>query len=63
IWPSVKIKISTRNGSLYTKIKSNMPIITSDLLKSKVNKKAIKSKLNNFRTKIKLIQTNSNYTL
>ncbi|MGA3678097.1 FTR1 family iron permease [Lysinibacillus agricola] len=63
IWPSVEIEISTRNGSLYTKIESDMPIIASDLLKSKVDKEAIKSKLDNFRTEIELIQADSNYTL
>lgn len=41
IWPSVEIEISTRNGSLYTKIESDMPIIASDLLKSNVDQQAI----------------------
>ncbi|MGY3189476.1 FTR1 family iron permease [Lysinibacillus sp. TE18511] len=63
IWPSVEIEISTRNGSLYTKIESDMPIIASDLLKSTVDKEAIKSKLDNFRTEIELIQADSDYTL
>ncbi len=63
IWPSVEIDISTRNGSLYTKIESDMPILVSDLLKSQVDEKAIKSKLNTFRTEIELIQGDSDYTL
>lgn len=63
IWPSVEIDISTRNGNLYTKIESDMPILVSDLLKSDVDVKAIKSKLNNFRTEIELIQGDSDYTL
>ncbi|MEB2299127.1 FTR1 family iron permease [Lysinibacillus xylanilyticus] len=63
IWPSVEIDISTRNGSLYTKIESDMPILVSDLLKSNVDVKAIKSKLDNFRTEIELIQGDSDYTL
>ncbi|OXS76317.1 transporter [Lysinibacillus sp. KCTC 33748] len=63
IWPSVEIDISTRNGSLYTKIESDMPIIVSDLLKSNVDVKAVKSKLNTFRTEIELIQGDSDYTL
>ncbi|MGE7688514.1 FTR1 family iron permease [Lysinibacillus sp. NPDC097214] len=63
IWPSVEIDISTRNGGLYTKIESDMPIIVSDLLKSNVDVKAIKSKLDNFRTEIELIQGDSDYTL
>ncbi|MGE8000072.1 FTR1 family iron permease [Lysinibacillus sp. NPDC093190] len=63
IWPSVEIDISTRNGSLYTKIESDMPILVSDLLKSNVDVKTIKSKLNTFRTEIELIQGDSDYTL
>ncbi|WP_328156137.1 FTR1 family protein [Cytobacillus praedii] len=63
IWPSVEIDISTRNGSLYTRIESDMPILVSDLLKSQVDAKAIKSKLNTFRTEIELIQGASDYTL
>ncbi|MFF2177769.1 FTR1 family protein [Lysinibacillus sp. NPDC058147] len=63
IWPSVEIDISTRNGSLYTKIESDMPILVSDLLKSNVDVKAIKSKLDTFRTEIELIQDDSDYTL
>lgn len=62
IWPRVEIDISTRNGSLYTKIESDMPILVSDLLKSKVNVKDIKNKLDNFRTEIELIQVDSDYT-
>ena len=63
IWPSVEIEISTRNGSLYTKIESDMPILVSDLLKTQVDVKAIKSKLEQFRTEIELIQGNSDYTI
>ncbi|MFC9542413.1 FTR1 family protein [Lysinibacillus sp. NPDC056959] len=62
IWPSVEIEISTRNGSLYTKIESEMPIIASDLLKSSVDKEGIKSKLDTIRTEIELIQGNTDYS-
>lgn len=63
IWPSVEIEISTRNGSLYTKIESDMPIIASDLLKSKVDQQAITKQLNTFRTEIELIQGDTDYTI
>ena len=63
IWPRVEIEISTRNGSLYTKIESDMPIIASDLLKSSVDQEAITKKLNTFRTEIELIQGDSDYTV
>ena len=62
IWPSVELEISTRNGSLYTKIESDMPILVSDLLKSDVDADAIQDKLNTFRTEIELIQGDSDYT-
>lgn len=63
IWPSVEIEISTRNGSLYTKIESDMPIIASDLLKSNVDHQAITKQLNTFHTEIELIQGDSDYTI
>ena len=63
IWPSVEIEISTRNGSLYTKIESDMPIIASDLLKSNVDQQAITKQLHTFRTEIELIQGDSDYTI
>lgn len=63
VWPSIEIEISTRNGSLYTKIESDMPIIASDLLKSSVDKEDITKKLENFRTEIELIQGDSDYTI
>ncbi|MCT1539003.1 MULTISPECIES: FTR1 family iron permease [Lysinibacillus] len=63
IWPSVEIEISTRNGSLYTKIESDMPIIASDLLKSNVDQQAITKQLNIFRTEIELMQGDSDYTI
>lgn len=63
IWPSVELDISTRNGRLYTKIESDMPILVSDLLKSQVDVKAIKSNLDTFRTEIEIIQGASDYTL
>lgn len=63
IWPRVEIEISTRNGSLYTKIESDMPIIASDLLKSNVDQQAITKQLNTFRTEIELIQGDTDYTI
>lgn len=63
VWPSVEIEISTRNGSLYTKIESDMPIIASDLLKSNVDQQAITKQLNTFRTEIELIQGDTDYTI
>ncbi|WP_445480233.1 FTR1 family protein [Lysinibacillus irui] len=63
IWPRVEIEISTRNGSLYTKIESDMPIIASDLLKSSVDQEALTKQLATFRTEIELIQGDSDYTI
>ncbi|MEG0384167.1 FTR1 family iron permease [Solibacillus cecembensis] len=62
IWPRVELEISTRNNSLYTKIESDMPILVSGLLKSDVDAKGMRDKLNNFRTEIELIQGDSDYT-
>lgn len=63
IWPSVEIEVSTRNGSLYTKIESDMPIIASDLLKSTVDQEALTKQLATFRTEMELIQGDADYTI
>ncbi len=62
IWPTVELDISTRNGTLYTKIESEMPIIVSDLMKSSVDGDKLKTQLNQFKTEIQLIQGDSNYS-
>lgn len=62
IWPQVEQEISTRNGSLYTKLESDIPIIASNLMKSNVDIEAIQNDLQNFKTEIELIQADTNYS-
>lgn len=62
IWPQVEQEISTRNGSLYTKIESDMPLIVSSLMKSSVDEESIISKLTKMKTEIQLLQTDTSYS-
>ncbi|WP_042475066.1 FTR1 family iron permease [Bacillus ndiopicus] len=63
VWPNVEQDISTRNGGLYTKIESEMPIIISQLLKSDTDVKSAQNKLSTLRTEIQLIQDQADYSI
>lgn len=62
IWPMVEMEVSTRNGSLYTEIESQMPILVSELMKNSPNSKKVTEQLGKFETEISLIQENSSYS-
>ncbi|MFC5559400.1 FTR1 family protein [Ureibacillus thermophilus] len=62
IWPQVEQEVSTRNGSLYTKIESDMPIIASSLMKSNVDAEHITQNLKQFKTEIELLKAYTNYS-
>ncbi|TQR20746.1 FTR1 family iron permease [Psychrobacillus vulpis] len=62
IWPNVEGDIRTKNASLYTKIESNIPLLVSELSKSKVDNQRISDSISLFIKEIELIQTTSNYT-
>ncbi len=61
-WPNVESDISTRNGSLYTSIESDMPIIASNLLKDASDKDKLKKQLTDFKKEIQLLQDDDGYT-
>ncbi|HIX42162.1 MAG TPA: FTR1 family protein [Candidatus Kurthia intestinigallinarum] len=61
-WPNVESDISTRNGSLYTSIESDMPIIASNLLKDASDKDKLKKQLTDFKKEIQLLQDDDSYT-
>lgn len=62
IWPQVEQEVSTRNGSLYTKIESDMPMIASSLMKSNVDAEHITQNLKQFKTEIELLKADTNYS-
>ena len=62
IWPSVEMEISTRNGSLYTKIESTMPLLVSELMKAIPDTQKVMRQLEQFKTEIQLVQENGDYT-
>lgn len=62
IWPSVEMEISTRNGSLYTKIESTMPLLVSELMKATPDTQKVMRQLEQFKTEIQLVQENGDYT-
>lgn len=62
IWPQVEQEVSTRNGSLYTKIESDMPMIASSLMKSNVDAEHITQNLKQVKTEIELLKADTNYS-
>jgi high-affinity iron transporter len=61
-WPNIEMEVSTRNGSLYTELESDMPILVSDLMKDDVDAEKVTSELSRFKTEIQLLQEDGNYT-
>lgn len=62
IWPNVELEISTRNGSLYNEIESQMPLLVSELMKDNPDVERILNQLSKFKTEIELLQENSSYS-
>ena len=62
VWPRVEMDISTRDGKLYTKIESTMPLVVSGLTKKDVDAGAIDAQLDEFATAIRLIAEKTDYT-
>lgn len=62
VWPNVESDVSTRNGSLYTSLESDMPIIASNLLKDNSDKDKLKTQLTDFKTSIQLLQDEDSYS-
>lgn len=62
VWPRVEMDISTRDGKLYTKIESTMPLVVSGLTKKDVDADALDAQLDEFATAIRLIAEKTDYT-
>lgn len=63
IWPAVEGEIQTRNGSLYTELESNIPIIAGKLSNKNVNIVEQQKKLNEYKQAIELLKEKTSYTM
>lgn len=61
-WPNIEMEVSTRNGSLYTKIENDIPILVSELKRDRVNAEAVTKDLQRFKTELQLLQNDNNYS-
>lgn len=61
-WPNVEMEVSTRNGSLYTKIENDIPILVSALTRDDVDVETITKDLQRFKTELQLLQNDNNYS-
>ncbi len=63
VWPSVEGEVRTRNGGLYTKLESDIPVIAGKLSSSKVDFKEQQNKINSYKQAILQLQEKSHYTI
>ncbi|MGN7178853.1 hypothetical protein BK139_17635 [Paenibacillus sp. FSL R5-0490] len=62
VWPSVEGDVRTRNGSLYTTLESEIPVLAGELSSSGANLDAIQKKILDHKQSIELLQEKQNYT-
>lgn len=62
-WPSVEGEVRTRNGSLYTKLENDIPVIAGNLSTSGVDVEEQQTKINEYKQAIELLQQKTNYTV
>lgn len=63
VWPSVEGEIRTRNGSLYTQLENQVPVIAGKLTSEKADLSELQTKLKKFNQSIKLMQKKTSYTI
>ncbi|KMY53285.1 hypothetical protein AC623_04165 [Bacillus sp. FJAT-27231] len=62
VWPSVEGDVRTRNGGLYTKLESGIPVIAGKL-SSGTDVKEQQKKINEYRQSLELLQAKKSYTM
>lgn len=63
IWPTVEGDVRTKNGSLYTKLESEIPIIAGKLSSKSPNIEEQQKKLKEYKQAIELLQSKTSYTI
>jgi high-affinity iron transporter len=63
VWPSVEGDVRTRNGSLYTELESEIPVIAGKLSSSNVNLEKQREKIKEYKQAIALLQVKTSYTI
>ena len=61
-WPNVEGEIRTKNASLYQKIENDLPLLVSELSKTKIDDQKIISQLYDFKQQIALLQGDTSYS-
>lgn len=63
VWPSVEGEIRTRNGSLYTQLENQVPVIAGKLTSKKADLTELQTKLKEYKHSIELMQKKTSYTI
>jgi high-affinity iron transporter len=63
VWPSVEGEIRTRNGSLYTTLESNIPVLAGKLSSGNADLDENQQKIQEYKKSVKLLQAKTDYTM
>ncbi|WP_240376013.1 FTR1 family iron permease [Bacillus piscicola] len=63
VWPSVEGEVRTKNGSLYTELESEIPVIAGKLSSSGTNMEEQKSQLSKYKQSLELLQEKTSYSV
>jgi len=63
VWPSVEGEVRTRNGRLYTKLESEIPVIAGKLSSKDKNVEELQTQLKSLRQSIELLQEKTSYSI
>ena len=63
IWPSVEGEVSTKNGSLYTDLENNIPVLAGRLSSKNAEIEDIQSEILNYQKALILLQDKTSYTV
>ena len=63
VWPSVEGEVSTRNGSLYTDLENNIPVLAGRLSSKNEDIEDIQSEILNYQKALVLLQDKTSYTV
>ncbi|WP_421383218.1 FTR1 family protein [Bacillus salacetis] len=63
VWPSVEGEVRTRNGSLYTKLESDIPVLAGKLSSGNADLAENQQKIQEYKQSVELLQAKTDYTI
>lgn len=63
VWPSVEGEVRTKNGSLYTELENNIPVLAGKFSSEKADLDVIQRDITNYQKSIVLLQDKTSYSV